>query len=46
MANFLGTVPNPPEASPALGQHVTEILDGLGFSKEEVDAWRNNGVIG
>ncbi len=46
MAHFLGTVPTPPEASPALGQHAAEILSDLGFSEEEVDGWRDDGVIG
>jgi formyl-CoA transferase len=46
MAHFRGTVPTPPAASPALGQHVGEILDGLGFTKAEADAWRDDGVIG
>ena len=46
MAHFLGTVPTPPSASPALGQHAAEILSNLGFSEEEVDGWRNDGVIG
>jgi crotonobetainyl-CoA:carnitine CoA-transferase CaiB-like acyl-CoA transferase len=45
MAHFLGTVPEPPPASPALGQHAAEILEGLGFTKEEVKEWRDNGVI-
>jgi len=46
LAHFLGTVPTPPSASPALGQHSAEILHDLGFTKEEVDDWRDEGVIG
>ena len=46
LAHFLGTVPTPPSASPALGQHSSEILHDLGFTKEEVDDWRDEGVIG
>ena len=46
MAHFRGTVPEPPQASPALGQHAGEILEWLGFSQREVDAWRDDGVIG
>jgi crotonobetainyl-CoA:carnitine CoA-transferase CaiB-like acyl-CoA transferase len=46
MAHFRGTVPTSPKASPALGQHAAEILEGLGFSKQEVDGWRDDGVIG
>jgi formyl-CoA transferase len=46
LAHFRGTVPTPPNASPALGQHAAEILEGLGFTKQEVDGWRDDGVIG
>ncbi|GIS95257.1 MAG: hypothetical protein CM1200mP22_24940 [Dehalococcoidia bacterium] len=46
LAHFLGTVPTPPPASPALGQHSAEILHDLGFTKEEVNDWRDEGVIG
>ena len=46
MAHFRGTVPAPPQASPALGQHAGEILEALGFTGQEVDAWRDDGVIG
>ena len=46
LAHFLGTVPTPPAASPALGQHAAEILADLGFTQEEVDDWRDDGVIG
>ena len=46
MAHFRGTIPDPPKASPALGQHAAEILECLGFTKQEVDAWRDDGVIG
>ena len=45
MAHFRGTVPEPPQASPALGQHAAEILGWLGFTQQEIDVWRNNGVI-
>ena len=45
MAHFRGTTPSPPKASPALGQHASEILEWLGFTQREVDAWRNDGVI-
>ncbi|NQW22715.1 MAG: CoA transferase [SAR202 cluster bacterium] len=45
MAHFRGTVPEPPQASPALGQHAAEILEWLGFTQQEIDAWRNDGVI-
>ena len=33
-------------ASPALGQHAGEILEWLGFTQQEVGAWREDGVIG
>ena len=46
LAHFLGTAPAPPDASPALGQHASEILQDLGFSQQEVDGWRDDGVIG
>lgn len=46
LAHFRGTVPTPPKASPALGQHAVEILEDLGFTKQEVDGWRDDGVIG
>ena len=46
MAHFRGTIPDPPKASPALGQHAAEILECLGFTKQEVDGWRDDGVIG
>ena len=46
MAHFRGTVPTPPAASPALGQHAGEILESLGFTKAEVESWRDDGVIG
>ncbi len=46
MAHFRGTTPSPPMASPALGQHAEEILEWLGFTKQEVDALRDDGVIG
>jgi crotonobetainyl-CoA:carnitine CoA-transferase CaiB-like acyl-CoA transferase len=45
LAHFLGTVPTPPLASPALGQHAAEILQNLGFTQQEVDGWRDDGVI-
>ena len=45
LAHFLGTVPTPPVASPALGQHAAEILQNLGFTQQEVDGWRDDGVI-
>ena len=45
MAHFLGTVPEPPKASPALGQHSAEILDDLGFTQQQVDGWHDDGVI-
>ena len=45
LAHFLGTAPTPPDASPALGQHASEILQNLGFSQQEVDGWRDDGVI-
>ena len=46
MAHYLGTPPAPPRSSPALGQHAAEILEGLGFTKQEIEAWREAGVIG
>ena len=46
MANFGGTVLDPAPASPALGQHAGEILEWLGFTQQEIDAWRDGGVIG
>ena len=45
MAHFRGTTPTPPRASPALGQHAGEILEWLGFTQQEVDAWRDEGAI-
>ena len=45
MAHFLGTVPDSPQASPALGQHASEILEGLGFTQQQVDGWHEDGVI-
>ena len=45
LAHFLGTVPTPPVASPALGQHAAEILQNLGFTQQKVDGWRDDGVI-
>lgn len=45
MAHFRGTVPEPPQASPALGQHANEILQSLGFTSDEIEGWRNRGVI-
>ena len=45
MAHYRGTPPVPPRSSPALGQHAAEILEGLGFTEQEVDAWRDDGVI-
>ena len=45
LAHFLGTVPTPPVASPALGQHAAEILQNLGFTQQEVNGWRDDGVI-
>jgi formyl-CoA transferase len=38
----LPTVP----ASPALGQHVAEILQGLGYSDEKIASWRGAGIVG
>ena len=46
MASFGGTALDPAPASPALGQHAGEILEWLGFTQQEVDAWREDGVIG
>ncbi len=46
MAHFRGTIPTPPTASPALGQHASEILGWLGFAQQEIDGWRDDGVIG
>ena len=45
MAHFRGTTPTPPRASPALGQHAGEILEWLGFTQQDVDAWRDEGAI-
>ena len=45
MANFLGTVPEDPKASPALGQHASEILEGLGFTVKQIKGWYDDGVI-
>jgi len=45
MAHFRGTVPSPPKASPALGQHTKEILESLGFTPGEIKTWRDDGVI-
>ena len=45
MAHFLGTVPENPQASPALGQHSSEILKGLGFTQQQVKSWYDEGVI-
>jgi len=46
LAHFRGTIPTSPKASPALGQHAAEILEDLGFTRQEVDGWRDDGVIG
>lgn len=46
MAHFRGTVPSPPKASPALGQHAEEILESLGFTQARIKTWRDDGVIG
>ena len=45
MAHFLGTIPSPPAASPALGQHADEILEWLGFTPGEIKTWHDDGVI-
>ncbi len=44
MAHFRGTIPTPPTASPALGQHASEILGWLGFTQQKIDGWRDDGV--
>jgi len=33
-------------APPAVGQHTEEVLDGLGYSAEEIDALRRSGAVG
>ena len=38
------TCPSPP-AAPLYGQHTNEILEGLGFSKESIDGFREKGAI-
>jgi crotonobetainyl-CoA:carnitine CoA-transferase CaiB-like acyl-CoA transferase len=46
MARFGGTPADPPLASPALGEHAAEILSGLGFSQQDIKAWKEAGVVG
>lgn len=38
-------VPEAPQRAPRLGEHDDEILGGLGFSEERIDALREKGVI-
>ncbi len=45
LAKFNGAFPPPVSASPALGQHTEDILLELGYSAEEVDRWRQDGVV-
>ncbi|PKB73517.1 MAG: hypothetical protein BZY75_01480 [SAR202 cluster bacterium Io17-Chloro-G7] len=45
LAKFNGTFPPLASASPALGQHTAEILLELGYTAEEVDQWRQDGVV-
>jgi crotonobetainyl-CoA:carnitine CoA-transferase CaiB-like acyl-CoA transferase len=37
-----GQVETPP---PVLGQHTTEILEGIGFSKEDVDRFKQKNIV-
>ena len=46
MAHFGGTPLPASRPSPALGQHVDEILDWLGFDSADVIAWRDVGAVG
>ena len=46
LAKFNGEFPTPVSASPALGQHTEEILLELGYSPDEVNRWRQEGVLG
>ena len=44
LAQFSATPLNPTPPA-ALGQHTDEILEGLGFSGEEVQRWRDAGIV-
>ena len=45
VARFSGTPLLPAPPSPALGQHTTEILEGLGYTSEDVARLRENNTV-
>jgi len=46
MAQFSESTLPPSSTSPALGQHSKEILQELGYREEEIQRWREDGVVG
>ncbi len=46
LAQFSGTPFPETPASPALGQHSREILQELGYSQEDIEQWRGEGIVG
>lgn len=46
VAQFSDTPLETSSASPALGEHTAEILQELGYSLEEIQSWKDSGVVG
>ena len=46
LAHFSDTPLPAVPASPALGQHVADILQELGYSDEKIASWRGTGIVG
>ena len=45
IARFLGTPLAANTPSPALGEHTSEILEGLGFAAEDIARWKEAGIL-
>ena len=46
LARFSETTPPQPSASPALGEHTTEVLRELGYGDEVIERWKDAGIVG
>ena len=46
MAKFRGTPAEPALPSPALGEHTAAIIQELGFSAQDYEAWKKSGIVG
>ncbi len=44
-AKFRGTPAEPALPSPALGEHTAAIIQELGFSAEDYEAWKKSGIV-